>query len=46
MGVHPKEVLKQMLKMQNDGYGDEDDEDEDEGEMDEEALKQQLAQMN
>lgn len=30
-----------MLKMQNEGYGDEDDEgDEDEEEMDEEELKQ------
>lgn len=38
MGVHPKEVLKQMLKMQNEGYGDEDDDDEEE--MDEEELKQ------
>lgn len=34
MGVHPKEVIKQMLKMQQDGYGEEDDE----GEDDEAAL--------
>ncbi len=34
MGVHPKEVIKQMLKMQQDGYGEEDDE----GEDDEEAF--------
>jgi len=32
MGVHPKEVIKQMLKMQQDGYGDEDGEGEDEDE--------------
>lgn len=40
MNVHPREVLKQMLKLQNEGYGDEDEgEGEDEEEMDEEALK-------
>jgi Mn-dependent DtxR family transcriptional regulator len=26
MGVHPKEVIKQILKMQQEGYGDEDGE--------------------
>jgi hypothetical protein len=29
MGVHPKEVIKQMLKMQQEGYGDEDGEEAD-----------------
>ena len=38
MNVHPKEILKQMLKLQNEGYGDEEDEDEEE--MDEDALRE------
>lgn len=33
MGVHPREVIKQMLKMQEDGYGEEDDEGEDDEEQ-------------
>ncbi len=37
MGVHPKEVIKQILKMQQEGYGDEDGEgQDDEGDEDEE----------
>ncbi|CDW83414.1 UNKNOWN [Stylonychia lemnae] len=40
MQVHPKEILKQMLQLQNEGYGDEDEEDEEE--MDEDALREQL----
>lgn len=32
MGVHPKEVIKQMLKMQEEGYGDEDGEGDEEDE--------------
>jgi hypothetical protein len=39
MGVHPKEVIKQMLKMQQEGYGDEDDEGDEEDEDDQAAYQ-------
>jgi hypothetical protein len=41
MGVHPKEVIKQMLKMQQEGYGDEDGEEGAEDDEDEEMMYQQ-----